>query len=67
MEQQVKVTNIIHPGPGRRSIAALIDLGIVAAVGLGFFFLLSFFVYEPISRAIPTVDYARSEEHTSEL
>ena len=67
MEQQVKVTNIIHPGPGRRSIAALIDLGIVAAVGLGFFFLLSFFVYEPISRAIPTVDYAAFESSAQDV
>lgn len=57
MDKETKVTNIIHPSAGRRSIAALIDLGIVAAVAMGFFFLLSFFVYEPISRAVPTVDY----------
>lgn len=61
MEKQVKITNIIHPGPGRRSIAAVIDLAIVAAVGMGLFFLLSFFVYEPISKAVPTVDYAAFE------
>ncbi len=67
MDQQVKVKKIIHPGQGRRSIAALIDLGIVAAVGLGFFFLLSFFVYEPISRAVPTVDYAAFESSAQEV
>lgn len=57
MDKEIKVTNIIHSGPGRRSVAALIDLGIVAAVGLGLFFLLSFYVFEPISKAVPTVDY----------
>ena len=67
MDQQVKVKKIIHPGQGRRSIAALIDLGIVAAVGLGFFFLLSFFVYEPISRAVPTVDYTAFESSAQEV
>ena len=67
MDKQVKVTNIIHPGPGRRSVAALIDLGIVAAVGMGLFFLLSFFVFEPISRAIPTVDYAAFESTGQEV
>lgn len=67
MEQQIKVKKIIHPGPGRRSVAALIDLGIVAAISLGIFFLLSFFVYEPISRAVPTVDYAAFESSAQEV
>ncbi|MFA7378032.1 MAG: RDD family protein [Bacilli bacterium] len=67
MDKEIKVTNIIHSGPGRRSVAALIDLGIVAAVGLGLFFLLSFFVFEPISRAVPTVDYEAFDNTAQEV
>lgn len=67
MENKEKVTNIIHPGAGRRSIAALIDFGIITAVGMGLFFLLSYFVFEPISRAVPTVDYVAFEASAQRL
>jgi uncharacterized RDD family membrane protein YckC len=67
MDKEITVTKIIHPGAGRRSVAALIDLGIVVAVAMGLFFLLSYFVYEPISRAIPTVDYEAFDATAQEV
>ncbi len=67
MDKEITVTKIIHPGAGRRSVAALIDLGIVVAVAMGLFFLLSYFVYEPISRAVPTVDYETFDATAQEV
>ncbi|MFA5480964.1 MAG: RDD family protein [Bacilli bacterium] len=67
MENQIKVTNIIHPGPGKRAVAATIDLAIAAAVGMLFFYLLSSFVFTPISEAVPTYDVQGFHDRASEV
>lgn len=52
---------IVIGGPVVRSIASVIDLGIILLIAIGLFFLLSYLVFTPIAKATGVVDYDQFE------
>lgn len=62
-----KLTNLFFGGHFVRTIAAIIDLGIVAMLTIGLFFLLSYFVFVPIAKATNVVDYDLFEDVSHEF